>query len=34
LVDYYASWGGRGEHGAPKLRTISGVGSITQTLRR
>jgi len=34
LVEYYASWGGRGEIGAPKLRTISGVGSVDEIRRR
>jgi len=34
LVDYYASWGGRGENGAPKLRTISGVGSVDEIRQR
>jgi adenylate kinase len=34
LVDYYASWGGRGEIGAPKLRTISGVGSVDEIRQR
>jgi hypothetical protein len=29
-VDYYASWGGRGEAGAPQLRTISGVGTVDE----
>ena len=34
LVDYYASWGKQGQTGAPKLRTISGVGSVDEIRRR
>ena len=34
LVDYYASWAGRGEVGAPKLRTISGVGTVEEIRQR
>jgi adenylate kinase len=34
LVDYYASWGNQGQIGAPKLRTISGVGSVDEIRRR
>jgi adenylate kinase len=34
LVDYYASWGKQGQIGAPKLRTISGVGSVDEIRRR
>jgi adenylate kinase len=30
LVDYYASWAARGGPGAPRYRSISGVGSVAQ----
>jgi len=28
LVDYYTDWAGRTEKGAPKMRSISGLGSV------
>ncbi|NBS96718.1 MAG: adenylate kinase [Betaproteobacteria bacterium] len=34
LVDYYANWGKQGQIGAPRLRTISGVGSVEEIRRR
>jgi len=34
LVDYYANWGQQGQIGAPRLRSISGVGSVDEIRRR
>jgi adenylate kinase len=34
LVGYYDEWAKRGERGAPKLRTISGLGSVDEIRSR
>jgi adenylate kinase len=34
LVEYYSSWGAKGDAGAPKYRKISGTGLVEEISRR